>query len=90
MEVVCTEVLPVQSKWSTSIISGMFNPKQAGGGGGRIGLQDGSFLCCAEMVGSRKFKLCHFYYILKGFNSEYKPVPWDMHCCHWSTIREVT
>ena len=71
----------------------MFNPKQAGGGGGggsRICLQDGSFLCCAEVVGSRKLKLCHFYYILIGFNSEYKLVPWDMHCCHWSTIREVT
>ena len=73
----------------------MFDPKQAGGGGGgggggRIRLQDGSFLCCAETVSSRKLKLCDFYYILIGFNSEYKPVPSDMHCCHWSTIREVT
>ena len=46
----------------------MFNPKQAGGGGGGQNLPTGRF-----------FPL-----------SEYKPVPWDMHCCHWSTIREVT
>ena len=57
----------------------MFDPKQAGGGGGgggRIRLQDGSFLCCAETVSSKKLKLCDFYYILIGFNSDYKPVPW--------------
>ena len=68
----------------------MFSPKQAGGGGGRICLQDGSFLCCAETVSSRKLKLCHFYFILIGFNSEHKPVSWDMHCFHWCAIREVT
>ena len=45
----------------------MFNPKQAGGGGGQ------------NLPAGRFFPL-----------SEYKPVPWDMHCCHWSTIREVT
>ena len=23
-----------------------------------------------------------------GFNSEYKPVPWDIHCCHGNSIVE--
>ena len=45
------------------------------GGGGGIRPQAGSSLCCAETVSSRKPKLCDFYYILIGLNSEYKPVP---------------
>ena len=64
-----------------------FNPKQAGGGGG-IRPQAGSSLCCAETVSSRKLKLSDFYYILIGLNSEYKPVPWDIHCCHGNAIVE--
>ena len=63
------------------------NPKQAGGGG-RIRPQAGSSLCCAETVSSRKLKLSDFYYILIGLNSEYKPVPWDIHCCHGNAIVE--
>ena len=63
------------------------NPKQAGGGGG-IRPQAGSCLCCAETVSSRKLKLSDFYYILIGLNSEYKPVPWDIHCCHGNAIVE--
>ena len=63
------------------------NPKQAGGGDG-IHPQDGSSLCCAETVSSRKLKLSDFYYILIGLNSEYKPVPWDIHCCHGNIIVE--
>ena len=63
-----------------------FNPKQAGGGG--IRPQAGSFLCCAETVSSRKLKLSDFYYILIGLNSEYKAVPWDIHCCHGNAIVE--
>ena len=63
------------------------NPKQAWGGGG-IRPQAGSSLCCAETVSSRKLKLCDFYYILIGLNSEYKPVPWDIHCCHGNAIVE--
>ena len=54
------------------------NPKQAGGGGGgRGGIcpQPDSSLCCAETVSGRKLKLCDFYHVLTGFNSEYKPVP---------------
>ena len=60
------------------------------GGGGRGGIrpQAGSSLCCAETVSSRKLKLCDFYYILIGLNSEYKPVPWDIHCCHGNAIVE--
>ena len=46
-----------------------------GGGGGGIRPQAGSSFCCAETVSSRKLKLCDFYYILIGLNSEYKPVP---------------
>ena len=53
-------------------------------GGG--GAEAGSSLCCAETVNSRKLKLCDFYYILISFNSEYKPVPWDIHCCHGNAI----
>ena len=64
------------------------NPKQAGGGGGGIRPQAGSCLCCAETVSSRKLKLSDFYYILIGLNSEYKPVPWDIHCCHGNAIVE--
>ena len=55
----------------------MFNPKQAGGGGGEISPQVGSSLCCAETVSSRKLKLSDFYYIyyiLIGLNSEHNPV----------------
>ena len=62
-----------------------FNPKQAGGG---IRPQTGSSLCCAETVSSRKLKLSDFYYILIGLNSEYKPVPSDIHCCHGNAIVE--
>ena len=62
------------------------NPKQAGGGG--IRPQAGSCLCCAETVSSRKLKLSDFYYILIGLNSEYKPVPWDIHCFHGNAIVE--
>ena len=57
-------------------------------GGGRIRPQAGSSLCCAETVSSRKLKLSDFYYILTGLNSEYKPVPWDIHCCHDNAIVE--
>ena len=59
-----------------------------GGGGGGIRPQAGSFLCCAETVSSRKLKLSDFYYILIGLNSEYKAVPWDIHCCHGNAIVE--
>ena len=65
-----------------------FSPKQAGEGGGRICPQAGSSLCCAETVSSKTLKLCDLYYILIGFNSEYKPVPWDIHCCHDNAIVE--
>ena len=58
------------------------------GGGGGIRLQAGSSLCCAETVSTRKLKLSDFYYILIGLNSEYKPVPWDIHCCHGNAIVE--
>ena len=53
----------MSTKWS-------LNPKEAGGGGG-IRPQAGSSLCCAETVSSGKLKLCDFYYILIGLNSEY-------------------
>ena len=66
---------------------GVINPKQAGGGGG-IRTQAGSSLCCTETVSRGKLKLCDFYYILIGLNSEYKPVPWDIHCCHGNAIVE--
>ena len=59
-----------------------------GRGGGGIHPQAGSSLCCAETVSSRKLKLSDFYYILIGLNSEYKPVPWDIHCCHGNDIVE--
>ena len=65
----------------------VFNPKQAGGGGG-IRKQAGSSLCCAETVSSRKPKRSDFCYILIGLNFEYKPVPWDIHCCHGNAIVE--
>ena len=65
-----------------------FIPKQARGGGGGICPQAGSSLCCAEMVSRRKLKLSDFYYILIGFNSEYKSVSWDIHCCHGNAIVE--
>ena len=55
---------------------------------GGIRSQACSFLCCAETVSSRKLKLSDFYCILIGLNSEYKPVPWDIHCCHGSAIVE--
>ena len=64
------------------------NPKQAGGGGGGISPQAGSSFCCAKTVSSRKLKLCEFYYIPISFYSEYKPVPWDIHCCHGNAIAE--
>ena len=57
-------------------------------GGGGIRPQAGSSLCCAETVNSRKLKLSDFYYILIGLNSEYKPVPWDIHYCHGNAIAE--
>ena len=41
-----------------------------------------------KTVSSRKLKLSDFYYILIGLNSEYKPVPWDIHCCHGNAIVE--
>ena len=59
-----------------------------GGGGGGICPQEGSSLCYAETVSSMKLKLSDFYYILIGFNYEYKPVPWDIHCCHGNAIVE--
>ena len=58
------------------------------GGGGGIRPQADSSFCCAETVSSRKLKLSDFYYILIGLNSEYKPVPWDIHCCHGNAIVE--
>ena len=57
-------------------------------GGGGIRPQACSSLCCAETVSSRKLKLSDFYYILLGLNSEYKPVPWGVHCCHGNAIVE--
>ena len=59
-----------------------------GGEGAGICTQAGSSFCCAEMVSSRKLKLSDFYFILIGLNSEYKPVPWDIHCCHGNAIVE--
>ena len=41
-------------------------------GGGGIRPQAGSSLCCAETVSSRKLKLCGFYYILIGLNSDFR------------------
>ena len=37
-------------------------------------------------VGSTK--LCDFYYIQISFHFEYKPVRWDIHCCHGNAIVE--
>ena len=57
--------------------------------GGERGAQAGSSLCCAETVSSRKIKLCDFYLVYTnklGINLEYKPVPWDIHCCHDNAI----
>ena len=59
-----------------------------GGGGGGIRPQAGSSLCFAETVSSRKLKLYDFYHLLIGLNSEYKPVPWGIHCCHGNAIIE--
>ena len=53
---------------------------------GGIRPRTGSSLYCAETVSSRKLKLSDFYYILIGLNSEYKPVPWEIHCCHGNAI----
>ena len=50
--------------------------------------QTGSSICCAETVSSRNLKLCDFYSILIGLNSEYKPVPWGIHCCHGNAVIE--
>ena len=59
------------------------------GGGGRRNPPTGWFSpCCAETVSSKKLKLSDFYYILIGLNSEYKPVPLDIHCCHGNAIVE--
>ena len=62
-------------------------PNRLGGGGG-IHPQAGSSVCCAETVSSRKLKLCDFYYIPISLNSEYKPVPSDIHCRHGNAIVE--
>ena len=44
-------------------------PGEGGGGGGEeFQTQAGSSVCCAETVGSRKIKLCDFYYILISFH----------------------
>ena len=56
------------------------NPKQ--------NLPIGWFFSCAETVSSRELKRCDFYYILISFNSECKPIPWDIHCCHGNAIVE--
>ena len=77
----------VAQYWSIYKISPL-NPKQGGGGGAEFAQQAGSFLWCPKTVSSRKLKLCDFYYILIGFNFEYKPVPRDMHCCHCNTTVE--
>ena len=53
--------------------------RQGGGGGGRSRPQ---------AVSNRKLKHCDFYYILIGLNSEHKPVPWDIYCCHDNAIVE--
>ena len=53
---------------------------------GGIRPQAGSSLCCVETVSNRKLKLSDLYYILIGLNSEYKPVPWDIHCYHGNAI----
>ena len=62
--------------------------RPGGEGGSGIRTQAGSSLCCAETVSSRKLKLCDFYCILVCLNSEYKLVPWDIHCCHGNAIVE--
>ena len=74
-------------RWNELVtFQGHLNSKQARGGG--IRPQAGSFLCCAETVSSRKLKHSDFYYILISLNSEYKPVPWDIHSCHGNAIVE--
>ena len=70
------------------VTNSLLTLNRPGGGGGGIRPQAGSFLCCAETVSSRKLKLSDFYYILIGLNSEYKAVPWDIHCCHGNAIVE--
>ena len=87
-------IVLVKKRWHRSALTKLrcgahrLNPKQVGGGGGGIRPQAGPSLCCAEMVSSRKLKLSDFYYILIGLNSEYKPVPSDIHCCHGNAIVE--
>ena len=71
----------VEAAWKTVLT--LNRPGESG-----IRLQARSPLCCAETVSSRKLKLCDFYYILISFHFEYKPVLWDIHCCHGSTIVE--
>ena len=76
----------LEIKLSSKLSFPLLNPKQAGGG--EIRPQAGSSLCCAETVSSKKLKLYDFYHILIGLNSEYKPVTWDIHCCHGNAIVE--
>ena len=45
-------------------------------------------LSCTETVSTRKLRLPDFCYVLISFHSEYKPVPWDIHCCHGNAIAE--
>ena len=77
----------VKSLFKRTTARSYFDPLNRRGRGG-IRPQDGSFLCCAETVSSKKLKLFDFYYILIGLNSDCKPVPWDIHCCHGNTIVE--
>ena len=81
--------LPLFMGWILNLIMAPYvflTLKRRGGGG--IRPQAGSSLCCAETVSSRKLKLCDFYYIPISLISEYKPVPWDIHCCHGNAIVE--
>ena len=57
-------------------------------GGGQNPPTGWFFPLLCRTVSSRKLKLSDFYYILIGLNSEYKPVPWDIHCCHGNAIVE--
>ena len=66
----------------TSTVKSLTLNRLEGGG------QAGPSFCCAETVSSRKPKLFDFYYILIGLNSEYKLVPWDIHCCHGNATVE--
>ena len=53
-----------------------------------------SLLSCARLhlprtiLQYRICGLCDFQYILKNFHSEYKRIPWSIHCCHGNTIVE--